>query len=156
MVQLVSGSVPRLQQAVGIELSTLRHRLAQRHLARLRGPDSRRRTLLLEGDILGDEALPWIGRADIIYAANLHFPEEVNERLGHRLLENIDLSKEVFVLALAPLGGFAPQPLGEGEGASERQSQKRGFAASWEIQVPMSWNPGGWPVSVFHFPAAPT
>lgn len=138
------GSVPVLRHAVGVELSELRHSLAQRHLARLRSPAAKRRVSLLHDDILGEDAALWIERADVIYASNLHFPLDVSERLGHRLLERMDPRKDVFVMGLAPLGGFAA--------GDDAASERRTFADTWDVMVPMSWNPGGWPVTVYHFP----
>lgn len=141
---------PCLHQAVGIELSALRHGLAQKHLARVRDAEVRDRVTLLQGDILAEEAAHWVGQADVIYAANLHFPPEVNEQIGRMLEEKMNPEKEVFVLELASLG-FQPHDEGTGENIAEKTRRKP--ADSWDIQVSMSWNPDGWPVHCHRFPA---
>eukprot|EP00929_Paragymnodinium_shiwhaense_P036861 TRINITY_DN19711_c0_g1_i2.p1 TRINITY_DN19711_c0_g1~~TRINITY_DN19711_c0_g1_i2.p1 ORF type:complete len:413 (-),score=102.24 TRINITY_DN19711_c0_g1_i2:11-1249(-) len=125
---------PCLESSVGIELSTLRHDLADKYRARIEDAAVKERVTLIHDDILSSNSAKLIREADIIYAANLRFPEEVNRRLGAHIASSLDPERDCFVLDLAPL-------VYEGRPPSD----------SWEVLVPMSWNPGGWPVRFNHF-----
>eukprot|EP00928_Gymnodinium_smaydae_P040959 TRINITY_DN27739_c0_g1_i1.p1 TRINITY_DN27739_c0_g1~~TRINITY_DN27739_c0_g1_i1.p1 ORF type:complete len:523 (+),score=67.73 TRINITY_DN27739_c0_g1_i1:57-1571(+) len=125
-----------LKEVIGIELSAARHCIAEQHRLRLSDERVRSRVRLVQDDILSDSTAALVANADIIYAANLRFPEEVNRALGGHITRSMKREKEYFVLVLASVDFSHRMP-----------------AASWEISVPMNWNPEGWPVYCHHFPA---
>merc|ERR1712194_612868 len=127
---------PKLKKSIGVELSTLRHELAVKYRARITDEEVRQRVQLVHDDILSQDTAQLLSEADVVYAANLHFPDDVNRRLGAHVANAVDPAKDVFVLALAPL-----------------HFTDRAPAAVWSISVPMSWNPTGWPVHCHRFPS---
>merc|ERR1712176_1329724 len=111
---------PKLRKSIGIELSTYRHDLALKHRSRIADVDLRERVQLVQDDILSPETARTLGEADVVYAANLHFPEELNRRLGTHMAMALHPARECFVLTLAPLHFGEKVP-----------------AAVWDVSVPM-------------------
>jgi len=129
------ADLPSLKKAIGVELSRRRHDLALKHRSRIASEDLRGRIQLVHDDILSQQTAELLSEADVVYAANLRFPEEVNSRLGAHIAAALSPEKDCFVLCLAPLVFQGRLPV-----------------ASWQVVVPMSWNPSGWPVFCHHFP----
>eukprot|EP00927_Polykrikos_kofoidii_P030167 TRINITY_DN26006_c0_g1_i1.p1 TRINITY_DN26006_c0_g1~~TRINITY_DN26006_c0_g1_i1.p1 ORF type:complete len:522 (-),score=143.41 TRINITY_DN26006_c0_g1_i1:332-1897(-) len=86
---------PRLKRAVGVELSGARHDLAVKYRARIADEDIRNRVELVRDDIFSEESARLLTQADVVYAANLRFPEEVNGRLGAHVAACLDPAKAV-------------------------------------------------------------
>merc|ERR1711865_651096 len=100
-----------------------------KHKARISDKSVADRVQLLQDDILSNACAELVAQADIIYAANLRFPEDINQKLGAHVTRAVRPEREYFVMVLAPIDFQARMP-----------------AASWEVSVAMNWNPSGWPV----------
>lgn len=124
--------VPSLAEAVGIELSVSRHDLAVRNRGRL--PEALREIISFEQcDIMQVDPLR-LGKMDIVYLANLRFPDEAVEAINSKLERECALERDAVVATL-------------------RECRFSRTHSAWTEQVSMSWNPAGWPVFCYHLPA---
>mmetsp|Transcript_6385 Transcript_6385/g.23920 ORF Transcript_6385/g.23920 Transcript_6385/m.23920 type:complete len:251 (-) Transcript_6385:247-999(-) len=124
---------PSLAEAVGLELSPSRHVLAEKNHARL--PERLRDVVrFCEGDILQAPS-ELFGAADIIYLANLRFPDDVVEAVNQRLERDCALERDAVVATLREVNFARPHE-------------------AWTEKLPMSWNPEGWTVFFYYLPSA--
>ncbi|CAE8638337.1 unnamed protein product [Polarella glacialis] len=124
--------VPTLAEAAGVELSVSRNDLALRNRARL--PEHLRAVVRFEQcDIMHVEPAR-IGATEIVWLANLRFPDETVEAINTWLEENCAVEVDAVIATLRECHFSRPH-------------------TQWTEQVSMSWNPAGWPVFCYHLPA---
>lgn len=75
--------------------------------------------------------------ADVIWLANLRFPDDVVASVNDLLEQRCALDKDAVVATLRECPSWQSPRLIE----------------AWTQQVPMSWNPSGWPVFFYHLRA---
>merc|ERR1712039_607948 len=124
--------VPDLAESFGLELSASRHALAEKNWGRL--PERLQEKVRFQhGDMLQASA-DLLSSADIIYLANLRFPEAVVVSINERLDSDCALERDAIVATLRECPFSRPHD-------------------SWTLELPMSWNPAGWPVFFYHLHA---
>lgn len=113
---------PTLAEAAGVELCGRRHGLAVQNRRCL--PEPLRSIVSLEqGDALRAEASR-LAAADIVWVANLRFPDPVVASLNERLERHCAIGKDAVVAALRECHFARPH-------------------TAWTERIPMSWNPDG-------------
>ncbi|CAE7356910.1 argC [Symbiodinium sp. CCMP2456] len=124
---------PTLVESSGVELSLSRHELAVRNRCRL--PQGIQDIVQFQQiDILQVEPTR-LGATEIVWLANLRFPDETVEAINNYLEEHC--AKEVDAVV-----------------ATLRKCSFRREHESWTMEVSMSWNPEGWPVYCYYLPCA--
>lgn len=126
---------PTLREAAGLELSTSRHELALKNRARL--PEAFRNVVNFEhGDIMTVDR-SYLAAADLVWVANLRFPDEAVEAVNERLERDCAMRSSAVVATLRECHFTRPHSV-------------------WTLQVPMSWNSAGWPVFCYYLAASQT
>merc|ERR1719401_2783871 len=74
-----------LRSATGIELSFARHEVAMKHKARISDEEFARKIRFIHDDVLSEATAKLVAESDVLYFANLTFPEEVNRKMGSHL-----------------------------------------------------------------------
>ncbi|CAK0881797.1 unnamed protein product [Prorocentrum cordatum] len=125
--------VPGLERATGVELSTLRHEVAERGRAQL--PEALQATVRFEqADILQVDA-ETLGGAHVVYVANLRFPDAAVDAVNAVLDRCCAREVDAVVATLRECPFSRPHE-------------------AWVEEVPMSWNDQGCPVYCYHLRAS--
>eukprot|EP00933_Yihiella_yeosuensis_P047317 TRINITY_DN43077_c0_g1_i1.p1 TRINITY_DN43077_c0_g1~~TRINITY_DN43077_c0_g1_i1.p1 ORF type:complete len:259 (+),score=51.85 TRINITY_DN43077_c0_g1_i1:46-777(+) len=123
---------PTLRESIGVELSVSRHELAVRNRRGL--PEDLKGIVRFEQcDIFKVDA-SCLGSTEIVYLANLRFPDETVEAINDHLEKHCAIENDAVVATLRECNFTRP-------------------CTSWTENVSMSWNPEGWPVFCYHLPA---
>ncbi|CAL1131321.1 unnamed protein product [Cladocopium goreaui] len=123
--------VPSLSECVGVELSMSRHQLAAKNRSRL--PEKLKEIVRFDQCDIMQVPPVELGRMEIVWLANLRFPDETVASINEYLETNC--AREVNAVV-----------------ATLRECHFRRPNEMWTEQVSMSWNPAGWQVFCYYLP----